>query len=241
MAWEKSIFMADSHGDLVCRKTLKKFYEFMDDWKPKHRVHLGDVWDFRALRMGASNEDRADSIKYDYNCGIELLTEFKPTMLTLGNHCDRLWRIASEHSNRTLADLAAQKVDETEDFFRKQRIQWTPWKINKRFKIGNLSISHGFKTGMNHAKAMHSMFGSSIYGHVHSPSDYIANHIDSGSSHSVASMADIDKMTYADHHGAKLGWRKGWAYGLHNTKTGAFRIYHATVEDGVIVSPQGIL
>jgi len=241
MAWEKSIFMADSHGDLVCRKTLKKFYEFMDDWKPKHRVHLGDVWDFRALRMGASNEDRADSIKVDYQAGIQLLEEYKPSMLTLGNHCDRLWRIAAEHSNRTLADLAACKVEETEEFFRKQRIQWTPWNVRKTLKIGNLSIFHGFKTGLNHAKAHFAMYGSSIYGHCHTPTDYVASHIDGGSSHSVATMADIDKMTYADHHGAKLGWRKGWAYGLHNTKTGAFRIYHATEEDGQIVSPHGIL
>jgi predicted phosphodiesterase len=241
MAWEKSIFMADSHGDLVCRKTLKKFYEFMEDWKPKHRVHLGDVWDFRSLRMGASNEDRADSIKVDYQCGIELLTKFKPTMLTLGNHDHRLWRIAAEHSNRTLADLAAQKVDETEDFFRKQRIQWLPYNAKKTFKIGNLRPFHGFLTGENVAKRHFLRYSSCIFGHVHTASSWCAEHIDGGGAHSVAAMADLDRMTYSETKPGTLAHRKGWAFGLHNTKTGAHRIYHATVEDGVVVSPQGIL
>jgi predicted phosphodiesterase len=241
MAWEKSIFMADSHGDLVCRKTLKKFYEFMDDWKPKHRVHLGDCFDFRSLRLGASNEDRADSIKYDYQCGIDLLTEYKPTMLTLGNHDDRLWRIAAEHSNRMLADLAEEKANETEDFFRKMKIQWTPYDARKRLKIGNLSIFHGFMTGENVAKKHFSKYLSCIFGHVHTSSSWTADFIDGGGAHSVATMADIDRMNYAKSKPGILGHRKGWAWGLHNTKTGAHRIYHATVEDGVIVSPQGIL
>lgn len=53
MAWEKSIFIGCTHGDLVCNDNIKVFRKFMDDWKPKHRVHLGDAFDFRAIRKGA--------------------------------------------------------------------------------------------------------------------------------------------------------------------------------------------
>ena len=233
--------MADSHGDLVCKKTLKKFYSFMDDWKPKIKVHLGDAFDFRALRLGASTEDRADSLTYDYQCGIELLRRFQPNMLTLGNHDHRLWRIASEHSNRTLADLAASKVNETEDFFRNQKIQWIPYHAKKTLKIGNLRIFHGFMTGENVAKKHFIRYLSCIFGHVHTASSYCAENIDGGAAHSVATMADLDRMTYSETKPGILAHRKGWAYGLHNTKTGASRIYHATVEEGVIVSPHGIL
>ena len=104
MAWEKSIFMADSHGDLVCPNAIKVFKKFMDDWKPKHRIHLGDVWDFRAIRRGAGNEERAEGIRYDYNCGIELLDWYRPNYLTLGNHDHRLWRAGGETSNGVLAE-----------------------------------------------------------------------------------------------------------------------------------------
>ena len=71
--WEKSIFIADTHGDLVCPDAVKVVKQFIEDWKPKHRIHLGDVWDFRALRKGASPEERMEGISYDYSCGVELL------------------------------------------------------------------------------------------------------------------------------------------------------------------------
>jgi hypothetical protein len=139
MAWEKSIFLADTHGDLVCPEAVKVVKRFMDDWQPKIRVHLGDAWDFRSLRKGASPEERMEGISYDYSCGMELLDWYRPNMLTMGNHDARLWRAAEESSNGILADLCTLKAQDTEDELRKRKIKWVPWKVTDRFKIGNLN------------------------------------------------------------------------------------------------------
>jgi predicted phosphodiesterase len=239
--WEKSIFIADTHGDLVCPDAVKVVKRFIDSWQPKIRVHLGDVWDFRAIRRGASPEERMKGISYDYNCGFEFLEWYQPHFLTLGNHDHRLWRAATETSQGVLADLCSVKAQETEDRLRKLKIKWVPWKVTERLKIGNLSLIHGFHSSMHPAKAHHEKYGSSIFGHVHSPSDYEARHIDGGSSHAVGTLAKIDKMSYADSFTAKLGWRNGFAYGLHNTKTGAFKIWQIVKQGKDWVSPHGIL
>jgi len=62
-----------------------------------------------------------------------------------------------------------------------------------------------------------------------------------GSAHAVGTLAQIDKMTYADAHPAKLGWRQGFAYGMHNTKTGDYKIWQVTKNGSDWISPMGTL
>jgi hypothetical protein len=54
-------------------------------------------------------------------------------------------------------------------------------------------------------------------------------------------MANIDALTYADRHAAKLSWRNGFLYGLINDKTGAWNAWNVTREGDDWISPQGIL
>jgi hypothetical protein len=70
---------------------------------------------------------------------------------------------------------------------------------------------------------------------------YHARHIDGGTAHSVGTLADMTKMSYADHHAAKLGWRNSFAYGLHNTKTGKHEIWQIVKEGKDWISPMGTL
>jgi hypothetical protein len=78
MAYKKFIVAADNHGGLVCEAAKKKFLAFADDWKPHHRIHLGDLWDFSPLRRGASPEEKADGISDDYQCGLDFLDVLVP-------------------------------------------------------------------------------------------------------------------------------------------------------------------
>jgi len=241
MAWEKSIFLADTHGDLVCPKAVKVVKQFIEDWQPKHRVHLGDVWDFRSLRKGASPEERMEGISYDYSCGMELLDWYRPNFLTMGNHDFRLWRAAQESSSGMLAELCAIKAQDTEDELRKMKIKWVPWNVSSYLSIGSLKLIHGFRATMYPAKAHFEHWGSCIHGHTHKPDIYHARHIDSGTAHSVGTLADMTQMSYADHHAAKLGWRNSFAYGLHNTKTNKHEIWQVVKEGNDWISPLGIL
>jgi len=217
----------------------------MDEWKPKHRVHLGDVWDFRALRNGASPEERAEGISYDINCGLEFREWYKPQLLTMGNHDYRLWRQAEQHSQGVLADLCRMKANDLEDDIRKLKIQWVPWGVENYLTLpmGGPKLIHGYRSTMYPAKAHHENWGDCILAHVHKPDKYEARNIDGGKAFSVGTMADIKKMTYANNYPAKLGWRNSFLYGMHNTKTGAWQAWPVTKDKNTDnwMSPMGVI
>ena len=89
---KRFIVCGDNHGNLVCEESIKKFFEFSANWNPHYRIHLGDLWDFSALRRGASAEEKMLGISDDYQAGINFLDRYKPHFLTLGNHDDRIWQ-----------------------------------------------------------------------------------------------------------------------------------------------------
>jgi len=237
------MFIGCSHGMLVCPKAVKVAQRFMADWKPKHRVHLGDAFDFAALRRGASPEERAEKMKYDYQCGIQLLEWYKPQILTLGNHDYRIWRAAHETSNAVQAELLESFCMEVEDTFRKMGIKWTEYGVANyaQLPMGGVKLLHGYMSTMNPAKSHYERYGDCILAHVHKPDYHEARHIDGGKAYTVGTLADISRMTYADSYTAKLGWRQSFLYGLHNTKTGKWHAWQAVNDNGDWISPHGIL
>jgi len=243
MAWEKAIYVGDNHGNLVCPKAVKVVQRFIEDWKPQHRVHVGDLWDFGGLRKKASAEEKQMGISHDYNCGLEFLDWFKPQLLLLGNHDWRLWRASEEFSEGVLADLCRMQAEKAEDTLRERRIEWRQYGVSQflTLPMGGPKFIHGYRSTMYPAKAHFENWGECILGHVHKPDRYQARHIDGGKSIALGCLADLSKLTYADHTPAKLGWRQGFAYGIHNTKTGAWEAWDVINKDGQWISPQGIL
>lgn len=243
MSWEHSIFVGCSHGDLVCQDAVKAVKRFMDQWKPKHRVHLGDAWDFRALRRGAGPEERAEGIRYDYNCGLEFLDWFKPQILTLGNHDHRPFRAADEFSNGPLADLMTGFCDQMTDDLRKRKIQWKQYGVDQyaTLPMGGPKLLHGYRSTVNPAKSHFDHYGPCILAHVHKPDFHAARHIDGGKAFTVGTLANLSKMTYADGYTAKLGWRNSFLYGIHHSKTGKWEAWPVIKEGKDWISPHGII
>ena len=243
MSWKKFVVCGDSHGSLVCEKSKKKFLDFVDDWKPHHRIHLGDLWDFSPLRKGASQEEKADGIADDYVAGIEFLDEYKPHFLTLGNHDDRIWMHSTHCADGIMRERCSQLAEASENEFKKRKIQWVPYHVTRYLQLpeGGPKLIHGFRATIYPAKAHFENWGPSICGHVHKPDTYVARHIDGQASYSVGCLADISKMSYADRTPAKLAWRQGWLYGMINSKTGAWNAWHVINEGGQWISPMGIL
>lgn len=243
MSWERSVFIGCTHGDLLDHGAAQVVKEFVADWKPHYRVHLGDLWDFRALRKKAEPEERAQGISYDFNCGLDLLDWFQPQYLTLGNHDHRAWRAAEETSNGVLADLCAKFCQDAEDALRKRKIRWIPWGVNQYLKLpmGGPKLIHGYRSTLYPAKAHFEHWGECITAHVHRPDSHQARHIDGGKAICVGTLADLGKLSYADGNAAKLGWRQSFAWGLHNTKTGEWQAWQAINNNGTWISPQGVL
>jgi hypothetical protein len=243
MSYKKFLICGDSHGDLVCDKAKKKFLAFKQDFQPHYSVHLGDLWDFSPLRRGASQEEKVCGIADDYTAGIEFLDEYRPNYLTLGNHDDRIWMNSTHCADGILRERCNQLANASEVEFKKRNIKWVPYHVSRFLQLpeGGPKLIHGFRATMYPAKAHFENWGPSICGHVHKPDSYVARHIDGQASHSVGCLADISKMSYADRTPAKLAWRQGWMYGFISQKTGKWSAYHVINENGVWISPMGIL
>ena len=46
------VAFGDNHGDMADHEATDALCEFIKDYKPTVRVHLGDCFDFRSLRRG---------------------------------------------------------------------------------------------------------------------------------------------------------------------------------------------
>lgn len=243
MSFKRFLVCADNHGHLVDKEARDKLLSFADTWKPHHRIHLGDLWDFSPIRRGASQEERAEGISEDYKAGIEFLDQFKPHYLTLGNHDDRIWMLAQKSTDGMLQERCQELVDYAVRQFKHRKIKWAPYTVDSYLQMpeGGPKLIHGFRATMYPAKGHYENWGACIHGHVHKPDNYTARHIDGSQSFSVGCIGDISKMTYADRYPAKLGWRNGFLYGLINTKTGAWNAWQVTKEGDNWISPQGIL
>lgn len=244
MAYKRFVYCADSHGDLIHDESRRKLLKFVEDWKPHHRIHGGDLWDFAALRGGASPEDKACGISDDYAAGIKFLDEYKPNILTLGNHDDRIWQHAGNSRDGILKEHCSELVKSSEKEFAKRKIQWIPYVVGKFLRLpeGGPKFIHGFRSSqVCPAKINHSSWGESIAGHIHKPSMYAASHCDGGMSMTAGCIGDIERMTYANRFEAKMGWRQGWIYGTISEKTGSWHAWHVTKEGDDWISPMGIL
>lgn len=241
--FKRFIVGSDNHGELGCPEAIKTFLDFSKDWKPHHKIHLGDVWDYGILRNGASQEDKSHGIMDDYVKGMEFLEEYRPNMLCLGNHDDRVWQKTENCMDGALKERCRELAIASERRFSQLKIKWCPYVVDSYLQMpeGGPKLIHGFRSTMYPAKANFDNWGPSISGHVHKPDEYTARHIDGEQAFTVGALADLKKMKYADRHPAKLGWRQGFLYGYINVKTGKWNAWNITKEDGHWLSPQGPL
>ena len=81
------VAFGDNHGDMADDNAVEALVEFIKDYKPTVRVHLGDCFDFRSLRRGVGNDaEGAESLIADIEAGEDFLERTKPTVYLMGNH-----------------------------------------------------------------------------------------------------------------------------------------------------------
>ena len=84
----------------------KALFAFLDDWKPEIRVHAGDAWDFRNLRRGASDDEKAASLVDDWDAGSEFLT----MVPVIHRYFDNDVKARGEHLDKVNSMLAVIEV-----------------------------------------------------------------------------------------------------------------------------------
>lgn len=232
---KKFMVVTDTHGDERNKKAVDLAFEFMADFKPEIRIHLGDWMDARALRSGAAEHEKRSGLRADKNAAFEFLERYRPTLLLDGNHDIRVVDSAA-NSTGPISDYCGEIREQATDLLRKFKTQHLPY--DKRLgvaKIGKMKLLHGFFAGQN-APQMHARaYGSCIFGHTHRFSSVSVPGAHSGNravARGVGALCNLD-MPYNRAMVDTLSQAQGWGYGVMDDK-GRYWMANAEIVDGKV-------
>lgn len=238
MSWRRFVFATDIHGDRQDSAANRALFRFLAQWKPVIRVCGGDLWDFRPLRAKASAEEQRESMRDDFEAGMQWAEQFKPTHLLKGNHDERLWKLA-EQRNGPKSDFAIQLIEHAAKRFAPMRTAILPYDRRTGIvRIGSLKCVHGFVAGVNAARRTAQTYGSVLMGHGHAIQHVSIEGIENRVGRMVGCLCQLD-MDYVAANLASLVWRHGWAYGVVNDRTDRYQVWQAESVDGRWLLPTG--
>lgn len=208
---KRFIIAFDNHGDMQDDGAVSAFFEFMDFWKPAIRIHGGDAFDLRALRKGASSEEKQEGVEADVTKGLEFMRRLDPHVFLLGNHDHRLVRYIQDGRDDMLRQYMGLLWDRIRDNMPKTKIvQWG--KRRGVYRLGDYNILHGYFAGLYAARQHSQVYGNCIFGHIHAPTYFESPHINGARGYSSGSLCLLD-MDYNQSHPNTMRQGHGWAYG----------------------------
>ena len=211
------VVCSDNHGDMSDATAIEALFAFMADYKPEIRIHAGDNWDFRNLRKGASDEEKAASLEDDWDCGARFLEKFfkggSTNVFLRGNHDERIWDFR-ESATGLLRDYAADGIKRIEALMRKLNVKMLPYDAETGiYELGKLTVLHGYHAGIGATRQHANIYGNSIFGHVHTIESSPVASREPAEARSIGCLCRRD-MSYINRKTAKLRWAQGWAYGV---------------------------
>jgi hypothetical protein len=208
---ERFIVVADSHGDMIDTKTEAALFEFMQYWKPKHRLHLGDAWDFRWLRGAASDDDKMDqNLERDFDAGVAFIKRFNPTVFLCGNHD---WRVRKgmDSPNKAKARLCSMLWQDIADAI---PCEMQPYDKRKgAYKFGDTTCIHGYAHGIGSVRKQTMLYGRCWVGHTHHIECTTVERFDCAEGRAIGSLCRVD-MGYNEAQLTTLRQQNGWLYGF---------------------------
>lgn len=233
MTSERFVMAGCSHGDMIDPVAEKALLSFIKDFKPSIRVHLGDGFDFRALRRGASDDEKADSLKLDWEMGSDFLRRYfdggKQNHYLEGNHCGwRLRRLAESATNAVKREYAEDAIKRFEQLIKgKCRARMLPYNTRTGIlRLGHLKAVHGYFSGKNAGARHAAVYGSVIYAHTHTIETCpVESDTGPAEARGIGCICKVD-MPYNDRQPNKLRHNNGWVYGwlFHD---GTYQIFQA--------------
>ena len=236
---KRFVVVADSHGDMLDPEVAKALFAFLEDWEPEIRVHAGDAWDFRNLRRGASDDEKAASLVDDWDKGSEFLARFfergKENHFLRGNHDERLWHFAGSATG-LLRDYAQDGIKRVEALMRKCRATMLPYDAALGvLRLGELRVVHGYHAGVGATRAHANVYRNVIFGHTHTIETTAIPSLEPCEARSIGCLCVRD-MDYINAKTGKLRWGQGWASGiLHDD--GTYTLNQIRKIDGRFVAP----
>lgn len=209
--------VADTHGDSICPVAEAAFFSWLAEYRPQLRIHAGDAWDFRPLRNGASDQEKAESMEADFDAGMAFLKRYFASgeikVFLRGNHDERLWELAKNGSG-VLKDYAAKYVKLIEQKLQQWGVTMLPYDARLGvYRLGHLQVIHGFKTGIGSASAHAKIYRNVIFGHCHTQDVVPVENLDGPSvAMGTGCLVRID-MPYNARQCNKLRHQQGWITG----------------------------
>ena len=214
---QRFIVVSDNHGDMADAASVGALWSFIRDWKPEIRIHAGDNYDFRNLRKGASDEEKAASLADDWEAGNDFLRRFfdggTSNHFLRGNHDERIYDFAG-NATGIIRDYANDGIIQLEATVNKCRAKMLPYDSDLGvLELGKLSVLHGFHAGVGACRLHAAIYGNSIFGHVHTIETSSVASREPAEARSIGCLCRCD-MDYVNKKTGKLRWAQGWAYGL---------------------------
>lgn len=212
------VVVADNHGDQYDPETFAALKAFLRDFKPDVRIHAGDAWDFRNLRKGASDEEKAHSLEDDWEAGVEWLRAFfdggKENHFLRGNHDERLWRFA-ESSTGLIRDYARDGIKRAGAVVTRCRAKMLPYDSRHGvLTLGHLRVIHGYFAGVTAARRHGTTYGNCLFGHTHATDSAPVESIEGpAEARGIGCCCKVD-MSYNSHYVSKLRHDNAWCYGV---------------------------
>lgn len=233
---------SDNHGIEQDNETVTAFLSFKKDFKPDIAAHLGDNWDFKNLRRGATDDEKAGSLLDDWDAGVgfieEMFSGVAENHFLLGNHDDRMWQMARSATGM-VRDYAYDGIKRIEAKARQLKATLYPYDSALGIcKIGHLSMIHGYHCGANAAVQHARVYGNCVFGHVHTQESAPVSALVPAEAKSIGCMCKRD-MDYMNSKTGKLRWAQGWAYG-YTFQDGTYQLYLTRKIDGKFTCATGM-
>lgn len=213
------VVMGDNHGNHADPDTLKAVLAFCRDFNPHHRVHLGDNWDFAALRKGVGKDDKESSwaaLKEDIEAGCEWLAAYRPTHFLMGNHEHRVRELIHGTDSITRLDAAKDIDGKMRKAIRQSGCKVVKeYTVNQNFiDIGPVTFTHGFFHGNDAIVKTAHRFNSGpgravVMGHLHRAEQHNLERRGGGAVWICGCACDLG-LQYAERRPSTLRWQNSF-------------------------------
>jgi predicted phosphodiesterase len=243
MKMTKFVAAGDVHGDEQDKKSVQSLLSFMAHYKPSLVVMTGDLWDFRSLRRGASDDDQAESLERDWDAGEEFLKDFfaygDERVFLRGNHDERLWDLANSVRSGLARDYAEQGIDRVEELLKKLNARMLPYdSVGGVYSKGSLKFVHGYGHSMHAAKQHADAYGNVLFGHTHAIDYFKSVSIDNREGFNIGALCNLEP-SYNRHMTRRMRWQHGWAFGVIY-EDGTHDVFQAKQRNGKFTIPTNV-
>jgi len=239
---KKFVIVSDIHGNAKDERACNAAIAFTKKFRPEIRIIAGDLWDFSAIRTGASEDERAVSMQDDFEAGKDFANDFfgrtSENVLMLGNHDIRAYDLRDSR-DAVKGDLGERMVADIKALAAKHKAKLIDYDSREGvYELGDLNVVHGFHAGMSACASHARVYGNVVFGHIHSIESFQTPGIKQKEARSIGCLCDLNPP-YVNRKTGKLRWSHGWAYGwLHND--GTYAIFQARGVNGKFYAPTNI-